>query len=479
MMAVLSAASSCKAWLSVESEDRILEEKMFSTTDGFYTALNGVYIDLVSKDLYSGTFGPTTPDILAQYWNTEADSHLSGSLALFQNEAKKTAVNSCWTRAYALILNLNKIIGHCDNGVLPTLDYNIIKGEATALRALLHFELLRYFGPAYKVASGAAAIPYMTSADPKVGEVLSVQKVLAMVNADIEEALALLEQSDPVVKYGKNESGQGPVSSRNIYSYRNLRMNLYAVKALGARVNMYMSSLSSYRAKALSYAEAVIADAAQWFPFTTREEANGVTIGVKDRILSSDILFAVYNTKRGADIYEQNFSNTLQVNRLLAMTPNGYKAMLPYESDLRTVQWASRKDVAGNDVMCLVKYEAVEADGFNFPYMIPVLRMSEMYLIAAECYALDGKEDLAYERLNSLRNARQIPSASSALMAEIEKEYIREFAGEGQYFWYCKRNNFTALTCLYDRTRPDKSVSADTYLFALPQAEEGYRDGTN
>ena len=81
MMAVLPAASSCKAWLSVESEDRILEEKMFSTTDGFYTALNGVYIDLVSKDLYSGTFGPTTPDILAQYWNTEADSHLSGTFA--------------------------------------------------------------------------------------------------------------------------------------------------------------------------------------------------------------------------------------------------------------------------------------------------------------------------------------------------------------------------------------------------------------
>ena len=95
----LMAVTSCRAWLDVDSEDRILEDKLFSSTDGFYTALNGVYVDLVNRDLYSGTLGPLTADVLAQYWNTEADSHLYGSLSLLLPEAKRTAVNGLWTRA--------------------------------------------------------------------------------------------------------------------------------------------------------------------------------------------------------------------------------------------------------------------------------------------------------------------------------------------------------------------------------------------
>ena len=42
IIAALFAASSCAGWLSVDSEDRILEEKLYSDKDGFYTALNGV-----------------------------------------------------------------------------------------------------------------------------------------------------------------------------------------------------------------------------------------------------------------------------------------------------------------------------------------------------------------------------------------------------------------------------------------------------
>lgn len=478
----LIPATSCRAWLDVDSEDRILEEKLFSSTDGFYTALNGVYVDLVNRDLYSGTLGPLTADVLAQYWNTEADSHYYGSLSLFRPEAKRTAVNGLWTRAYYLILNINKIIRHCDDKkgtVLNDKDFSIIKGEALAMRALLHFELLRYFGPVFSVSAGKDAIPYITEPDPQVNPVLPAISVISKINSDITESIELLEDYDPVTVSGKNDSDN---SGRNLYGYRNLRMNCFAVKALGARVNMYLSYLNDYRAQALAYAEEVIRDAAAFFPFSTREEVNGqaatgsVSVSAQDRVLSSDILFAVYNVKRGADIYEYLFSPTLQANRLLAMTGNGYRSLYPEESDLRTYQWAARRDVAGNDVMCLVKYEGMEVDGKSYPYMIPVLRMSEMYLIAAECYAAAGQETLAYERLNTLRNARQTSSVSSAIDAEIENEYAREFAGEGQYFWFCKRKNYHSLSCLYDRSKPDRNVSTADYVFELPQSEGGFRE---
>ena len=282
----------CRGWLTVDSEDRIMEEELFKTTDGFYTALNGIYVDLVNENLYSGTFGPSDPDILAQYYNTSADNHMYGSLALYQNEAKRLAVSNAWTRAYLMILNANKIIEHCESGrgsVLNDTDYNIIKGECLGLRALLHFELFRYFGPVYTVSPGADAIPYMDVSDPHVKPVLKATEAAEKILNDLETAEGLLAASDPVRTLGKNETDSG---NRNLYSYRNLRFNYFAVKALAARVNMYLG-YSANKEEALRLAEEVISEARDFFPFSTRDEVTGqaatgaVIESAEDRILSS------------------------------------------------------------------------------------------------------------------------------------------------------------------------------------------------
>ena len=479
--ALVMSSVSCTGWLTVSTEDRIMEEELFKDTDGFYTALNGIYVDLVNANLYSGTFGPSVPDILAQYYNTSADNHTYGSLAEYQDEAKRLAVDNAWTRAYLMILNANKILEHCETGkgtILSERDYNIIKGESLAMRALLHFELFRYFGPVYTAAPGAASIPYMDVSDPQVKPVLKATEAAGRILDDLKAAEELLGESDPVRTSGKNETDNG---GRNLYNYRNLRLNYFAVKALEARVNMYLGYKEN-RDEALRLAEEVINEAKEFFPFSTRDEVTGqaaigsVSESAEDRILSSDILFAVYNVKRGADIYEKYFSPSLEATNLLAISGNGYSNMFPEEGDLRTYQWESTKDVLGNDIMSFIKYEAMEVDGKNYPYMIPVIRMSEMYLIAAECYAADGQETLAYQRLNTLRNARQTSSVSTSIEANIEYEYVREFAGEGQLFWYYKRKNMTSLPALYDRSRPNISITSDAYIFKLPQSEDGFRD---
>ena len=480
VLAVGTVSTSCRAWLSVDSEDRIMEDELFKDTDGFYTALNGIYVDLVNANLYSGTFGPSSPDVLAQYYDTEADNHTFGSLALYQNEAKRLAVSNAWTRAYLMILNANKILEHCETAsgtILNVTDYNIIKGECLGLRALLHFELFRYFGPVYTVSPGADAIPYMDVSDPQVMPVLKATEAAERILDDLDKAASLLGESDPVITLGKNETDNG---GRNLYSYRNLRLNYFAVKALAARVNMYLG-YDSNREEALRLAEEVISEAAEFFPFSTRDEVTGqaaigaVTESAEDRILSSDVLFAVYNVRRGEDIYEKYFSNSLEATNLLAISGNGYRNLYPEEGDLRTYQWESTKDVLGNDIMSFVKYEAMEVDGKNYPYMIPVIRMSEMYLIAAECYA-DKDDGLAYARLNFLRNARMTSSVSTNILSNIENEYMREFAGEGQLFWYYKRNNMPSIPAIYDRSRPNISMSTANYVFELPQSEDGFRD---
>ena len=46
------STSSCSDWLEVDMEDSILETTLFSTNEGFLTALNGVYSSLNQSSLY-------------------------------------------------------------------------------------------------------------------------------------------------------------------------------------------------------------------------------------------------------------------------------------------------------------------------------------------------------------------------------------------------------------------------------------------
>ena len=60
------STSSCSDWLEVDMEDSILETTLFSTNEGFLTALNGVYSSLNNSSLYGGTLGMVGIDIMAQ-----------------------------------------------------------------------------------------------------------------------------------------------------------------------------------------------------------------------------------------------------------------------------------------------------------------------------------------------------------------------------------------------------------------------------
>ena len=85
--------------------------------------------------------------------------------------------------------------------------------------------------------------------------------------------------------------------------------------------------------------------------------------------------------------------------------------------------------------------------------MTPLIRLSELYLIAAECVGLQGEMNVADAvglYLNPLRQARnemplEITISTTQLREYIQNEYIREFVGEGQTFFYYKRNELSTI----------------------------------
>jgi hypothetical protein len=98
--------------------------------------------------------------------------------------------------------------------------------------------------------------------------------------------------------------------------------------------------------------------------------------------------------------------------------------------------------------------------------VMPMLRLSEMYLIAMEtCNNLDEINRL----YAPYRIARDIASVTFAteqeVMDMIEKEYRREFFGEGQMFAFYKRHNATSMLW------SDRTISETNYIIPLPTTE--------
>ena len=96
---------------------------------------------------------------------------------------------------------------------------------------------------------------------------------------------------------------------------------------------------------------------------------------------------------------------------------------------------------------------------------MPVLRISEMYYIAAEYLkAVDAPE--ALNMLNIVREYRGLVEKlidvnPIAIQNEILKEYQREFLGEGQLFYYHKRlgtKNIATANAKYTLPMPDDEI---------------------
>ncbi|MCK7554828.1 RagB/SusD family nutrient uptake outer membrane protein [Chitinophaga sedimenti] len=102
-----------------------------------------------------------------------------------------------------------------------------------------------------------------------------------------------------------------------------------------------------------------------------------------------------------------------------------------------------------------------------------MLRNTELYYIAAECQP-DAAKALAY--LNQVRAHRGLPALAATvnIQNEIRKEYMKEFYGEGQLFYYYKRRAETTIPSAIS-TGATIAMNKAKYVVPLPLSETQYR----
>ncbi|WP_443937785.1 RagB/SusD family nutrient uptake outer membrane protein [Pedobacter sp. MW01-1-1] len=462
VLAILALAS-CKKFLSVTPDDKVLESQAYQNKSGINGVLNGLYLNLAKDALYGDNLTLSTMEILGQNYSVPGTHSYYSTLSFAQNQSK-TKFNTIWTSAYKNILSTNTFIENLDKygtGVLTANEMSIYKGEAIAMRAMMHFDLLRIFGPVYSNGDSTLnAIPYYNKSTQSANAILPANKVMELVIADLKTAESMLAV-DPIIASGVMPTFQN--DGKDFLRNRNYRLNYYAVKALEARVFLYRTD----KVSALAASKLVI-QKKNYFPWVSADSINRSTS--PDRIFTTEMISGI----QCSQLYtKQNayFSDALADNVILA--PNLTRLQNLYNDNINDFRYKLNWLNSGvKPYYSFNKYADVTNKSMPFRFTVPLLKLSEVYYIAAEC---EPNNATALEYLNTVRNNRglQSLSATANLPNELTLEYQREFIGEGQIFFYYKRKNLNAIPNGSAATGNIAMTKAN-YIAPLPLSETDF-----
>ena len=449
--------TSCNDWLDVQPHSQIEDTELFSTEGGYKEALSGVYSSMVSTSTYAKEMTYGFIGVLGQEWDYYSSGQYDAVAAYEYDAAYPTNyINAIWKTNYEGIANVNNLLEHIDDSksLFSKDNYEVIKGESLALRAMLHFDLLRCFGLSFAVDSLKPSIPYSTELDYHVARQLNVHEVAERVLADLLKAEQLLKVGDPIVT-GRTIT---EIDDNGYLINRRLHLNYYAVKGLQARVYMWMGRYT----QAWNAANEVIQS--KVFTWSTVDNMNHGY----DRCLADEHIFALNNLTLKADIadiyFDEGSSSSFAVTRDRLLTYFDYATQ-----DYRYTFLFKSGTGTTFDNRYITKYDESASSDSWYRYKMPLMRLPEMYLICSEAEYRNEDTDAALQTLNQLRTKRNLPTLQELpadFNTELINEYRREFLGEGQLFFLYKRLNHPTIA--YSDIDP---VATRSYTFPLPLSE--------
>ena len=479
--AILAASlSSCvNDWLDVAPSDGTDAGAALTSSSDLDAARTGMYKALKGNsslvDYYGQQFfvyGDVHAGDDYQYNNIGGSNRANFYYDMnYQTASEFNTSTVSWQSPYVVIGRANRIIAAAEGGKLSDAVEAKAKieqyaAESKVLRALAYFDLVRIYGKPYTEDQGASlGVPLVTgvlesNAKPARS---TVAEVYTQVVKDLTEAIssnALAKETEP-----------GYVS-------------VWGAKAILSRVYLNMGDY----ANALSVAEDIIKNsgAALW----TRDQYFKAWDASTPN--ESEFLFRL-NVAGSTDNNDLNGIGNLQQR-------DGYKEMVATKkfvdmlsadpNDVRNELFLpakAEKEVAvyGTNKVFLNKLRGQGGNLRNVT-IVPIIRLSEVYLTAAECAFRNNDKTKAVEYLNDLVKNRTTTEASLATVDNITLERIlierrKELIGEGQRYFDALRNNetITRYTSEADKgwhktlSKEAQSFNRDYFkaIAAIPQAE--------
>ena len=510
ILSFIFVASSCN-WLAITPENSIDEDDLFTTGYGFRNALNGVYLKIGSRDLYGENLSWGFASAIAQEYLTDDSQQGSYTMQLtrdaadfiYNSSTTQPVIQTIWENQYSAIANLNKIIEHIDEIDHSKFAYGedergLIKAEAYALRAMLHFDLLRLFAPAPATNPSGTYLPYRDKFSPELGDKLSVTAFIERCLQDINVAEPLLKDFDtefhPEAMSTVMSSGSSMSWSTRyrfdckmyidemgeFFWYRGWRMNYMAVLALKARVCHYAGKGYAPIAKAAAktvYDDFYKTDKIGFTP------ASNITCQPEIRYYKAfdDVIMGAYYPNLATEYDEELYGNDNSVKYPLAAVDNLYASdNTGIYSDYR-YQYLIKKSNTSNQSYYHGKYSVATesvAAAISNP-MVPVFRLSEICYILAEIAADEKQVATGVEYLKDVRTARGAlrdisltVTTAEQLKDEILLDARKDLMNEGQVFFMYKRLNVDKVE---SSSKPGFYRNmAEGYVLPIPTSESPF-----
>lgn len=459
-----------------------LEETVYSSIpiDNFYKTASDAEKGLLSVysamgSLYGGPAATMVPDYAADQVYPRGVVGRN-SLTLFTFEPTYTVQKSAgrtnespqelWSGSYTGIEKANWIIAKVPDATMDETRKKQVIGEAYFMRGFYHWTVAKNFGNAViKTTPSSSEEMAYTASSPKAD-------VYKQIYADLDQALQAGLVSYPAVAKG--------------------RPSKEAVAALYAKVALYNEDW----AKALEKANEVIASG----KYSLMPEVKDVYSYLKEDAARAENIWA----------YEVDPINPGLAHQLVGLCgPTGsngveyaktsYGSMFAYMSFFNSFdpkdkrrqlldttylgkdnKWVPQKSITPitTDAVLIKKYQdPVSTTGF-IPN-IPILRLADTYLIAAEAEArLNGATAKAYEYINVIRKRAGLADLKTGLSKEafidaVLQERSFEFFAEGDRWYDLTRTNtfLTVIPKAVNSVYPNRPVLAKHRYFPIPQDE--------
>lgn len=414
--------SSCEDFLTVEPNNSVdAEDFEVRSKDDALVMINGIMRGMTSSSYY-GRNMMIYGDAKGGDFAIKSQGRGLDYLYTFNNSVSSNSGSGYWYQIYYCLKQVNTLLTAIDNaeksGAVQG-DLSLYKGQALTLRALMHFDLVRLYGKPYTYPGGPSAygIPIVKRVIADVYEKptrSTVEQVYTEILKDITDAKTLLNTAE-----GKD--------MKELSGY----ISYYANRAIEARVFLYMGNYDG----ALAAAEEAMAGpftlytndkwVASWSTqFNTesifelgifRNEADLGTGSLGAYLLRRDELTGIWGWFMASDYYLARLNEGYDGSNA---STKDVRWGLMFRDETSTTRLGSCRKYTGAD-------RAGDGKGRYSAVNIKVIRLSEVYLIAAESALLSSDPaniSKAVTYLNEIR--KRSPNLAPATSATIDVDMI-------------------------------------------------------
>lgn len=452
LAAITLSAASCEKYLDKSPIDTSPEDLVFSSLIGVDNAIMGTYSALATA--HPGTIYATSLMTDEAMLPTENNTGRGVIPYRWQHTAVTNEYTVTWQNYYDAVNRANKILEHIDE--IPATDpaditlRNQYKGEALAIRAFSHFELLKNYAVSFEAS--ALGVPYMLESIISKPARTTVGDVITKAKADLASAKDLLPSA----------------------FVKNTRITKTAVSAMQAQIALYEKNWDN----AITFATEVINAS----PLANRTQYEGIW---KDQS-SAEVVWKLKRNVGEPRLGDTYFDRT---QSKIIYAPS--KELRDTYDQVNDIRYTATVLAITASRFALNKYRGGDAANLNL-VDLKVFRTSEMYLIRAEAYA--EKNDLVSgaTSLNAVRTARitgyvATPFATKdALVTAVLNERFKELAFEGHRYFDLKRKQLPITRIAEDAINAlgatNLAPSQSIYIFPIQlgeiQANENMQQNT-